>query len=189
MTGRASRFRRLGFRASDSGGSAVEFALLAPVFLLILAAAVDIGGMVMVRFSLNETVSAGANYALVNAERVNAGDGGRLAGDLTTLITGGDGDVLARAVVNNGPERQAGNGSDEAGGVSGNADNCYCPSSAGDGGLDWGGAASCGSPCPDGSRAGKFVLLEARRTYRPLLIDFGMADGGAITVRAVVQTQ
>lgn len=141
--------------------------------------------MLLVRFELNETVSAGANYALVNADEVGAG-GGLLAERMARLVGGGG--IAAEVTVNNGPSARIAEGEVIEGGTPAAAGACYCPENGADG-IDWGAAAACGSPCPGGGRAGRFVVVEAQREYRPLLFGWGLADGGAITVRAVVRTE
>lgn len=178
------RARRL--RDAEAGVSAVEFGLLAPVFLIILAGAVDLGGMLLTRLGLNESLSAGANYAIVNAGGVGATGGSALAGQLAMLVGGSE--VSVAVTVNNGPTAAFTDGAVETGGTPAPANLCYCPAT-GAGGVDWGAAAICGTACPDGGSAGRFVVIEASRPYRPLLFGYGMAGDGEISVRAVIQTE
>lgn len=65
---------KLAFRlgASDRGVSAVEFALVAPVLLMILLGAVDFGRMFYFRQGLEYAAQAGARYYVLNAQAASS---------------------------------------------------------------------------------------------------------------------
>lgn len=181
------RTLRHGIRSID-GVSAVEFALLAPIFGLLIAATVDLGGMLSTRFVLDSVVSAGANYALVNAAKVTPTNAAGVASAIGAIAASSSNAASGTVVVNNGPTATVANGAVTSSGSASNAGLCYCPTISSST-INWGSSASCGSTCASGGLAGKFVLVKMQQTYTPLLINYGMTQSGAITVQTVVQVQ
>lgn len=55
-----------GFRQDDSGASAVEFAMISSVLILVLLNVVDLGNYMFRKMELTSSVRAGAQYALVH---------------------------------------------------------------------------------------------------------------------------
>ncbi|AVA24573.1 TadE/TadG family type IV pilus assembly protein [Rhizobium sp. LEGMi198b] len=178
------------FLRDISGNAAVEFALIAPVFILILAGSLDLGMLIFSRFQLEATVSDSASYAMVNADLVDGKDGSDLATKIATMIASeyAAGDTQASVNVNNGAVANY-NGAKIV--ISGNvsqADACYCPSGSASS-LDWGSQQSCGSSCPDGGRAGRFVSVMVKQAYTPLFSGYGLVKGDFIDASAIVRTQ
>ncbi|WP_158809086.1 TadE/TadG family type IV pilus assembly protein [Beijerinckia sp. L45] len=174
----------------DGGASAVEFALIAPVFCLLLVGAIDLGGMLWTKLNLDGAVTAAANYSVNNAGSVSSSQGGTLATALATLVASGHAANWANAVivVNDGPTATLTGGVVTTGGTAGNADNSYCPTKAG-GVVTWGAAMTSGAACAGGGRAGKFVTILATRTYKPIFASYGFVGNGVIAATAVVQAQ
>jgi hypothetical protein len=165
--------------------SAVEFALIAPIFGVILAGAIDIGGALFTQFGLNAAVSAGANYAMVNGSSTTSTAAGSLAMTIGDIVAGSQGSNWATAtvVVNNGP-------TNSGGGSASNADSCFCPTGTSAASIAWGGALTCGSACSGGGVAGKFVAIQASRTYAPFFPVYDFISGTQqITASMVVQVQ
>ncbi|MER9326981.1 pilus assembly protein [Mesorhizobium sp. M0152] len=178
-------------RREKTGVSAVEFALVSPVLLLILAGTVDIGGSLKAKFELSSAVSAGSNYALLNGDKVNSSGGSALAGNIATVVTsglGGNGGNI-QVVINNGPALAyaASTSTATQTGTAANADLCYCPGNSG--AVVWSTPVTCGSICPAGGIAGKFVTISASKPYAPLFGGFGIVNDGNITVQSAVQPQ
>ncbi|GLQ78307.1 hypothetical protein GCM10007881_18230 [Mesorhizobium huakuii] len=178
-------------RRQKAGVSAVEFALVSPVLLVILAGTVDIGGSLKAKFELSSAVSAGSNYALLNGDKVNSTGGGALAGNIATVVTSGlsgNGGSI-QVVINNGATLayNATTSTATQSGTAANADLCYCPGSSG--AVAWSTPMACGSICSGGGIAGKFVTITASKPYTPLFGGFGIVSNGNITVKAVVQPQ
>ncbi|TSE02510.1 pilus assembly protein [Mesorhizobium intechi] len=176
-------------RRQKAGVSAVEFALVSPVLLVILAGTVDIGGSLKAKFELSSAVSAGSNYALLNGDKVNSTGGGALAGNIATVVTSGlsgNGGSI-QVVINNGAALayNATTSTATQSGTASNADLCYCPGNAGT--VAWSAPATCGSVCGAGGLAGKFVTVTASKPYTPLFGGFGIVSNGNITVKSVVQ--
>ncbi|UDL91347.1 pilus assembly protein [Mesorhizobium sp. PAMC28654] len=175
-----------------TGVSAVEFALVSPILLLILAGTVDIGGSLKAKFELSTAVSAGSNYALLNGANVSSAGGSALANNIVAVtasgLSGNGGNV--QVVINNGASTSlnASTSVTTQSGTASNADLCYCPTSSG-GALTWGSSVTCGSICSGGGMAGKFVTISASKPYSPLFGGLDVVQGGNITVQSVIQPQ
>ncbi|OBQ58512.1 TadE/TadG family type IV pilus assembly protein [Mesorhizobium erdmanii] len=178
-------------RHQKAGVSAVEFALVSPVLLLILAGTADIGGSLKAKFELSSAVSAGSNYALLNGDKVNSSGGSALASNIATVVTSGLGSNGGniQVTINNGASLSynATTSTATQSGTAANADLCYCPGSSG--AVAWSTPVTCGSICSAGGIAGKFVTIIASKPYTPIFGGFGIVSNGNITVQAVVQPQ
>ena len=181
--------RWLAALANNKGIAAVEFALLMPVFGLILAGIADVGGVLLTRFRLDAAVSAGANYAMVNAASVSSTSGATLASSISTVVANNAGSTWGddAIVVNNGPSQTITGGASTSGGSAANADSCYCPTISPS--FAWGAAVTCASACSGGGIAGKFVTITATRTYTPMFSGYGLVTNNTISVTTSVQTQ
>ncbi|WP_158626076.1 TadE/TadG family type IV pilus assembly protein [Arsenicitalea aurantiaca] len=178
------------FLRDEAGVSAIEFALIAPVLCLIFVATLDLGGALYTRFELNEAVSASAAYALVQGESVTATDVGDYATAVAAVAANsrGTGWANVTVTVNNGATRTVAGGNPAASGSTATADNCYCPRA--DGTINWTSTVACATQCTGTNLvSGKFVEIEARRSYQPIFAGYGIVDGGEIPVSAVVQVQ
>jgi Flp pilus assembly protein TadG len=174
----------------DEGLAAIEFAMLLPVYLLILVGAVDMGGMLYTSYQLESAVAAGSEYAALNSANVNGTNGATLASSIAGIVENANGSAWANdtVVVNNGPAVTVTGGSVSSSGTATNANSCYCPAGSPPNWV-WGGAATCGSTCAGGSQAGKFVTITGSVTYTPLLSTFGLIKNGTLTQNATVQVQ
>lgn len=178
-------------RREKAGVSAVEFALVSPVLLLILAGTVDIGGSLKAKFELSSAVSAGSNYALLNGDKVTSSGGSALANNIMTVVasglSGNGGGV--QVVINNGTSvaYDANTSTATQTGPAANADLCYCTGSSG--AVAWGTPVTCGNVCSTGTIAGKFVAITASKPYAPLFGGFGVVKNGNVTVQSTVQPQ
>jgi Flp pilus assembly protein TadG len=186
MTNPGGRRRQGGRR----GVAALEFGLLAPVFMIGLAGMVDLGNALVAKFILEGSVSAAASFAMVNAGNVSAANGAALAANLGKIAANmrKDGWADSVATVNNGPTSTVTSGTAAASGTAANADSCYCPTGTA-GSLTWGSAVACGSACASGATAGKFVLISASHVYTPIFAQYGFVPNGRMTVATLVQVQ
>jgi Flp pilus assembly protein TadG len=157
----------------DSGVAAVEFALYATVFLMIVAATVDIGMALFAQSELDAAVSAGAEYAANSAALVASNPDG-LSNYISNIVDNVNGPGWATSTVN------VNNGNDTTG--------CYCPTGA-PGNWSWGNTVTCGSACAGGGVGGQFVTITATTTLTPIFSSFGFAPNGTITRSALVETQ
>jgi Flp pilus assembly protein TadG len=186
------RRRARAFARDRSGVAAVEFALIAPTVMLVLVGLVDLGGILYTRFQLDASLSAGANYAIVNAASVNSTSGASLAGALSGVVSSGQSSNWATSsiTVNNGPTSSSSGGTVTTGGTASNADSCYCPTGTAASTVTWGTAQTCGATCTGGGYAGKFVLLQASVNYSPVFSGYGMvSQAGTISSSTLVQVQ
>jgi Flp pilus assembly protein TadG len=192
MTRFPGRRRAARLWADRRGVAAVEFALMTPVFALLLAGIVDLGGALYTKFKLDAAVTAGANYAQINAANVSSTNGQTLASNVATIVETSQGSGWADdgVVVNNGPSTNVSSGTPSNSGTVSNADLCYCPSGT-PGSFTWGNSTTCGTACPgsDTGYAGKFVTIVATRQYTPIFSSYGIVQNNAITAAAAVQVQ
>jgi Flp pilus assembly protein TadG len=174
------------------GMAAVEFALLTPIFCLLLAGTVDLGGALYTKFKLDTAVTAGANYAQINAANVNSTNGQSLANNIATIVETSQGSGWADdgVVVNNGPATTVTGATPVTSGTASNADVCYCPSGS-PGAFTWGSSTTCGAACPGTNTgyAGKFVTITASKQYTPIFSSYGIVSNNTITASAAVQVQ
>jgi Flp pilus assembly protein TadG len=177
--------------ADERGTSAVEFAMIAPVFGLLLIGTIDFGAAIYDRFALNGAVSAAADYAIINASSVNSANGRSLAQSLGNILSSGPGADWANAAVtvNNGPSATLSGGVLTLGGSSSPADLCYCPTPASGGGVNWGSSMTCGSSCSGGGVAGKYVTLAASVRFTSMFGSSGLIPSQTFTTSSVVETQ
>jgi Flp pilus assembly protein TadG len=176
----AALLRRIASRRERRGVAALEFGLMTPVFLIALAGVVDIGTAFVSQSMLDSVVSSAANYALVNATKVNSTDGTALARNVATIIANSNSSAWADAVVsvNNGPTATATSGTVTTSGAAAGADSCYCPTGSPTN-WSWGSAVACGTACTGAGLAGKFVRITATYTFTPLFSGYGIIAGAA----------
>jgi len=180
----------IALRRCARGAAALEFGLLVPIFMLILAGGVDIGNAVLGNMLTNAAVSAGSNYALVNAGNVSSSAGATLASNIATIVANSNGTGWANSsvTINNGPTASVTSGTLSNGGTAANADSCYCPTGTASS-PTWGTAVACGNSCTGGGLAGKFVVVTATYSYTPLIGGYSFAPSGNITAAMMAQTQ
>jgi Flp pilus assembly protein TadG len=182
----------MGLARDRRGAAAVEFALVTPIFCLLLAGIVDLGGALYTKFKLDAAVTAGANFAQLNASNVTAANGQTLANNIATIVEASEGASWADGgvVVNDGPTTTVSGGTATSSGTAANADLCYCPTGT-PGSFTWGSSATCGNACPGTNTgyAGKFVTITASHSYTPIFSSYGIVQNGTITASAAVQVQ
>jgi Flp pilus assembly protein TadG len=170
--------------------AAVEFGILAPLFVIILAGTVDLGDAVYTRTLLDGALAAGTNFAVVNASKVTSVDGQALANHIAQIVSNSNGGTAANAtvVVNNGPSTTMTNGTPTTSGTAGNADLYYCPTGSPPS-WTWGSSVASGTSCTGGGTAGKFVTVTVSLNFAPLFPAYNFVHSGAITIGSAVQTQ
>jgi len=172
--------------------AALEFALVAPVFFLVFAGMTDLGHTMYLRIRLQAAVAAGANYALVNANKIDSTTTGRgIATMIATLVTDSNGGTPpdATVVLNHGWTVQVTNGTQSVSGTAANSDNFYCVTGSPPS-WSWGTTvAQAGTACANGGTSGKFVTITASSSFTPLVSFEGFGPSGTITANAVVQAQ
>jgi Flp pilus assembly protein TadG len=182
-----TRRRTAGLLGDERGVAGLEFALVAPIIALVMAATVDIGIEIFLRSQLDDSLSAASNYALVNASQVSSAGGAALATATAGLVANMHGTRWATSTVtvNAGPTATSAGGSS---GAASAASSCYCPTGSASA-LTWGNPQTCGVACSAGGAAGKFVLVTASVAYTPLFPRFGLTVGGQLTSASLVKVQ
>ncbi|QGM45942.1 TadE/TadG family type IV pilus assembly protein [Methylocystis heyeri] len=172
------------------GTAGAEFALLAPIYLLLMVGTVDVANALYTDFNLSSALTSAANYALTNASQVNSSGGATLAANLAAIVASSHSTNWANATVtvNNGPAAAITGGVSSTSGTASRADSYYCPTGK-LGSLVWNSAySSAGSVCPSGGLSGKFVVISASRSFTPLLLPSSFFNASG-SVWSVVQVQ
>jgi Flp pilus assembly protein TadG len=189
---RAVMARLAAIRAENSGVAAIEFALVAMAFLVIVGGTLDLGMQIYVQEELGAALAAGAEYAAVNATDVGSTNGATLATAVANVVANVNGANWASSgvCINNGPQATANGGTaPTCSGTAASADDYYCPTGTAPG-WNWGtGQSSGGAACPGAGIYGKFVIITASRNIAPLFPSFGFAASGPITRSVLVETQ
>lgn len=176
---------------ADSGIAAVEFAILVPVMLILLMGATDLGQMLFGYYKLDQAVAAGAEYAALNATKVNSTNGPALATSIATVVESANGSAWANdtIVVNNGPTVTMTGGAAVSSGTATNADSYYCLTGS-PGSWSWGTAYATQASCAaGGGTAGKFVTVTATYAYHPVLKIYTFITDSTLTQSSAVETQ
>lgn len=151
------------FLTREDGVSAIEFAILTPIFILVLIAIVEFGSAILIRIEINSRISSISNYFTISGQRT-------YPEDLISELLNAHGGAAIQNIslnINNSIFSELGNGGFQYNSTSTPPSNCYCPSGAQDN-ITWGSPVSCGNTCPSGSRAGRYVLV-SMEGRQPLL--------------------
>jgi Flp pilus assembly protein TadG len=178
-------------RRGAAGLAAVEFALVAPLLIVLFIGAVDAAQIFQTELQLAAAVSAGSVYAVVNQSSTNSTSGATLATTIAAIVgnTNGSGWASGTVVVNNGPTATFSGGTSTSSGTASNANSYYCPTGS-PGSWNWGSALTSNTTaCSSGSAtAGKFVTITASRAFTPILVDLGFT-AGTLSQSIAVQVQ
>lgn len=174
--------------AQDENGSiAVEFALVAPLLIFILAGVMDIGGATYVKLSLDSRLTSAAEYALLQPAPGDQEAAAVLAEKLSVLLQGGAIDT-ATVVVNNGASATWDGTAATVAFLPGDAASCYCPTLAQDG-VGWGQSMACGTGCTSGDTAGQFVQISATARHIAVFPGYDFIEDGIVSARTVLRLQ
>ncbi len=171
----------------EEGAVLVEFAIALPLLLLIMAAFADFGTILHQRLRLEEAVSAASTYAVMSFERLEETGPADFAAELANLLaaTGIRPPVTFEVNVNDSVGLRMTDGTSTPLVLGGAPESCYCPQRNG-AGFSFGPELSCNAACADGSRAGRYIVIEAARDWSPLFASYGLAEGGVIRASAIV---
>lgn len=159
-------------RAARSGAAAVEFAMIAPVFVLIGFGLVDLGYAFHVRLCLANATTAGALYAQVNGQNLTASDLPDYVGKVQAVVT-----AAATGLPQAPTVSVLFNDAADAGRVG----TFYCLSAAP---VTWTSTGAAAASCGGNVMSGKFVTISVTAN-RPTLF-FRLGTGTAFS--ALVQT-
>ncbi len=174
-------------RRDEGGAVLVEFAIALPVLLLIMAAFADFGSILFQRLRLDEAVSAAANHAILHSARIDASGPQGFAAELGNVLAAASVRPPAsfRVNLNDHVEFREDDGIASVMSLAGLLESCYCPIRNASG-FSFGPTHPCGSSCADGSRASRYIVLEASKAYSPIFTSYGLAEGDLIRTRAIV---
>ncbi|WP_349959217.1 TadE/TadG family type IV pilus assembly protein [Rhizobium sp. ZPR3] len=172
----------------ERGNAAVEFAVLAPLFIFIMAVSFDMGSLIFARFQLEAAISNSASYALVHADQADGLNDSLLAKSIALMIAGQypSAGASASIAINDGVQANFDGATIRIDGTPASTGACYCPSGSA-ASFVWGSQQTCSSSCPDGANAGKYVVISAKQTYAPLFSGYNIVNDGYIYASAVVQ--
>jgi Flp pilus assembly protein TadG len=174
-------------RHDESGSIAVEFALVAPLLIFILAGVMDIGSATYIKLSLDSRLTSTAEYALLQPAPGDQEAAEVLAGNLVGLLQGGAIDT-AQVIVNNGADATWDGTAATVSLLSGDAASCYCPTLSQDG-VDWGPSTACGTECTSGDTAGQFVQISATARHIAVFPGYDFIEDGTVSARTVLRLQ
>lgn len=184
------RFRTLvlRFRKDGRGVAAVEFVLVAPILILVMAGSADLGLAVVARMQVNEGVSAAANSAIVSGAGLSSSNADATASTIAAILHRTRGlaepDATYRISFNGGRTYDFTGGRGTVSGAASTADECRCPTQ-GNGAIAWGAKADCSTPCANKSLAGRYVSIDVNRPYTPLFAYFGLIGAEGIHVQTL----
>jgi hypothetical protein len=172
----------------EAGSPAVEFALIAPVFLLILTATFDIGSIIHKKFSLDAQVSSAASYSQNLGAQIVDGGAADFASAVATLAANGKTSVDTKIILNNAMSATFVAGGMTTTDSSGIISQCYCPARVNEA-IQWGAPKTCRAACTDGTVAGRFIEIHASTPYISLFGGLGIAEGSKISVSSVIRIE
>ncbi|PZX40692.1 TadE-like protein [Roseinatronobacter thiooxidans] len=168
----------------ETGSAAVEFALIAPVILLILAVTFEIGLTLRAKSRLVGAISATAHQTLDSAATVDDGTAQTVA---TALLGGLAGRGRSATVnLNNAVTARLEGGTIVVTDTGAPVANCYCPT-WGEAGYDWNASMACNTDCADGSLAGRFVQITAQAPFTSILGAYSFFSPETLQNSAVVR--
>jgi Flp pilus assembly protein TadG len=189
----ARTFGRLGqtarsFWYDDAGSPAVEFALIAPVLLLIVAATFDVGSIIHSKFRLDARVSSAASYSQNLGSMIVDNTAASFAATLATLVSNGTNTVDATVVLNNAMSAAFTDGTMTTSDSSGIMAQCYCPVRVNNA-ISWGTQKTCQATCTDGTVAGRFIEIRGDTPYVAMFAGLGLTENGIISANALVRIE
>lgn len=168
----------------DSGSAGVEFALIAPAFILVIAGIFEIGLVIRAKFSLISVVSAASSHTLSVGKEVDDGSAASVAATIATLLGGGG--RSATVNLNNAVTAHLEDGTVSVVDNGREAASCYCPSRS-EGLIVWGGTLQCGASCADATASGRFVVITSEAPISAALGMSRLLNVETITDTAVVR--
>ncbi|MFO7757061.1 MAG: TadE/TadG family type IV pilus assembly protein [Roseovarius sp.] len=174
--------RRIRKLLGDTRGSiAVEFALVAPVLMIMLAGVIDVGSAAYARLSLQSRVTTAGEFALMADLDADA-----LAESAMGLLRGRASET-AEVVVNNAAKAKWDGSEVTTQSLSGDAMACYCPTRS-DGQIEWGSSVGCETSCDtSGDSAGRFVQISATADHVSIFPGYAFIDGDMVRASAVLR--
>ena len=142
--------RGVGVARGERGAALIEFALVLPPLLLILAIVIDLGLAYNLQLNALRGVAAGSVYAFENGGGVTSGNAADLRGRIAAVVqeSAGSTRLTVTVLINN----VAGSGA---------ADAYYCTSGYP---IQWTSTGASQATCADQTRSAKFVTIRTSAT-------------------------
>jgi Flp pilus assembly pilin Flp len=146
------------FLKNEDGVSAIEFAILAPIFVLILIAIIEFGSAILIRLELNSRISSIANFLTISG--LNISNETAFENALIGLLDRNTAPFIREINldVNNSVLVQSVAGAVNISGTGESISSCYCPS-INDSGFTWGSGTPCNSQCSSGALSGRYIRV------------------------------
>lgn len=180
----AAKLRLRHVMHDDTGAAAVEFVLIAPVILLLLAGIFEIGMVIRAKLDLTSVVSAAANHTLSVGNTIDDASANNVSASLVGLLQGGNRSGTVN--VNNAVTARLKDGNVTVTGTGPNISSCYCATRTGEQ-IVWGSAVACGAVCADASVSGRFVEITATAPFTQLLGMYGFFRDDTVQNTAMVR--
>jgi Flp pilus assembly protein TadG len=173
--------------------AALETALLAPVFIMLLAFTVDFSLYLYAGLQLSNGVTAGATYAVANGQLIVPNSAGcatatppcltvsSFRSNVSTLVQNAVSPNISSPTVYYNSSSNSGTDTDSI------YYSCYCPDTTQSASSQ--AAVTCGTACADGTQPGSFVVVQASSTYAPLFPTDVWLPNGTLTKSAWVRVQ
>jgi Flp pilus assembly protein TadG len=173
--------------------AAVEFALVSPILIVLLMFVIDFGTYLYTSLRLSNAVTAGADYALIYGQSVNANSStcasatpacltvSTYRSNISTIVRNASSPVLSAPTVYYNTSSSSGADTDTV------FNSCYCPSSTASPSAQT--TSTCGTACADGSQPGSYVAIVASATYSTFFPGDSWLSGGTINKTTWVRVQ
>lgn len=154
------------FCRNQLGASAVEFALLTPIILLILAAVMDLGLWINARTKLESALSSASTHVMASGQQANTDALGELTQTAVGILVQQVGEkATISATIDDAVRVSYAAGGYSTSGTESDLGRCFCPALQSEG-FDWGPAQACGTPCPSSDAfSGRYMSLSVSAPY------------------------
>ena len=173
----------LKFLRGETGVAALEFAILAPLLLLVLLAAIELGAAVSSRMAVNASISSASKSILLSN---TTGFDGDTAKDLAEGLKAESNVEFVEININNTYIAEA-----NQDGVTltsaANENLCFCPAISNDE-FQWGEPVECGDTCPSSVLAGSYVYIEVEFSS-PILLGKFLPETFLGKISTVIKTR
>lgn len=148
------------FRRSEKGSTAVEFAIIFPILLMIFAATVDLGYAFYQKSRIGSALSAAAYYAVRNGGSLSFSNADAMRSTIEAIVRstlGSSTDIAVTVLINNSTDASQ-------------ASNYYCVAGYPPAYVSTGASeTSCGGNLT----SGKYVTIQVQEQITPLILSPG----------------
>lgn len=152
------------FIIQSEGTAAVEFSIILPVFLIILAGIVDIGLALNWKLAAESRLSSTANFILTKDFSFDPDDETTFLSEIgnfvsqTSIQNYSSQEDIFFINLNNSISLTISNGVSNQNNLPGEITSCYCPTEV-NATFSWGNEQNCDTECQDGSSAARYATI------------------------------